>query len=104
MFHIFGFILIIIIAVFVIGLSLISSVLRSIFGLGRRMSSGSNQQNGRSYQYKGGYSAQGNQQDSSSQTYQDNTYHEGNSSKTEKKKKLFSKDDGEYVDYEEIKD
>ena len=58
MFHILGFLFIIIIAILLIGLSIIGTVIRNIFGLGGRP----------------------------------------------RHKKLFSKDEGEYVDFEEIKE
>ena len=73
MFHILGFLFVIIVVILVIGLSIIGTVLRTIFGLGgkRRSSSGS-YQSGQGYSYS--------------------------------HKKLFSKDEGEYVDFEEIKE
>lgn len=98
MFHILGFIFIIIVVILVIGLSIIGTVLRTIFGLGgkRRPSSGT-YQSGQSYSYSGGQ-----QQNTSSQTDEETTS-EGNNIHR-KHKKLFSKDEGEYVDFEEIKE
>ena len=67
MFHILGFLFIIIVVILVIGLSIIGTVLRSIFGLGkRRTSSGSYQNGGGSYQSGGGYSFSGDQQQTAS--------------------------------------
>ena len=67
MFHILGFLFIIIVVILVIGLSIIGTVLRSIFGLGkRRTSSGSYQNGGGSYQSGGGYSFSGDQQQTTS--------------------------------------
>lgn len=88
MFHILGFLFIIIVVILVIGLSIIGTVLRSIFGLGgkRRTTSGNQQQT---------YSSQSSEETASSAS--DNDFHG-------KRKKLFSKDEGEYVDFEEIKD
>ena len=93
MFHILGFLFVIIVVILVIGLSIIGTVLRTIFGLGgkRRSSSGS-YQSGQGYSYSGGQ-----QPNSSSQTAEGNNIHR-------KHKKLFSKDEGEYVDFEEIKE
>ena len=67
MFHILGFLFIIIIAILLIGLSIIGTVIRNIFGLGGRRTS-------------------------------------SNSGPYPRHKKLFSKDEGEYVDFEEIKE
>ncbi len=86
MFHILGFLFLILIAILFIGLSIIGTVLRSIFGLGGRRSSGT---------YR---NENGNNQSASS--------HEETARKetTNPRKKLFSQDEGEYVDFEEIKD
>ncbi|OKZ09986.1 DUF4834 family protein [Bacteroides stercorirosoris] len=104
MFHILGFLFIIIVVILVIGLSIIGTVLRSIFGLGkRRTSSGSYQNGGGSYQSGGGYSFSGDQQQTAS-----SQANEGTTSSEDvvhrKHKKLFTKDEGEYVDFEEIKE
>lgn len=104
MFHILGFLFIIIVVILVIGLSIIGTVLRSIFGLGRKRHSSGTYQNGNgSYQSAGDYSFSGNQQQSSSsQANEETTSSEDDTHK--KHKKLFSKDEGEYVDFEEIKE
>ena len=104
MFHILGFLFIIIVVILVIGLSIIGTVLRSIFGLGkRRTSSGSYQNGGGSYQSGGGYSFSGDQQQTAS-----SQANEGTTSSEDvvhrKHKKLFTKDEGEYVYFEEIKE
>lgn len=98
MFHILGFLFIIIVVILVIGLSIIGTVLRTIFGLGgkRRSSSGS-YQSGQGYSYSGSQ-----QQSSSSQTEEASSAAEDEVQR--KHKKLFSKDEGEYVDFEEIKE
>ncbi|WP_294606347.1 DUF4834 family protein [uncultured Bacteroides sp.] len=97
MFHILGFLFIIIVVILVIGLSIIGTVLRSIFGLGKRRTSSGSYQNG------GGYSFSGNQQqNSSSQANEEATSSEDVIHR--KHKKLFTKDEGEYVDFEEIKE
>lgn len=100
MFHFLGFIFIIIIAILLIGLSIIGTVVRKIFGLnGGRTSSqfGSNGRGSGNYQ-SGGYSYNNS-----------NGQNTGKGQTEEEKippryKKLFSKDEGEYVDFEEIKD
>lgn len=97
MFHFFGFLFVIIVAVLVIGLSIIGSVLRTIFGGGEkhRPSSGS-QHSGRGYSYSG------NRQQTSSARPEGDTPREEDAPR--KHRKLFSKDEGEYVDFEEIKE
>ena len=58
MFHFLGFLFIIIIAILLIGLSIIGTVIRSIFGLGSRRSSNTyrnengNYQSGRGFQWQ----------------------------------------------------
>ena len=46
MFHILGFLFVIIVVILVIGLSIIGTVLRTVFGLGKRHSSSGTYQNG----------------------------------------------------------
>lgn len=100
MFHILGFLFIIIIAILLIGLSIIGTVLRSIFGLGgRRTSSNSGPyQKGNGNYQPGGYSYNDNRQSSEEEVQAE----EGEI--RPRHKKLFSKDEGEYVDFEEIKE
>lgn len=86
MFHFLGFLFIIIIAILVIGLSIISTVIRSIFGLRQRNSYGQQAHRPTSTQANG----EGIQPE-------EGTLHP-------KRKKLFSKDEGEYVDFEEVKE
>ena len=95
MFHILGFLFIIIIAILIIGLSIIGTVLRSVFGLKKRHSSYSS----------GGYSSYNSTKQSSGSPRQQET-EETVEEKTHynKRKKLFSKDEGEYVDFEEVKE
>ncbi|AVM53239.1 uncharacterized protein DUF4834 [Bacteroides zoogleoformans] len=101
MLHFLVFLFIIVIAIVLVGLSIIGSVIRSILGLGRRPP----------------FSASG--------TYQDRDFHTGSHSGYDNKqagdahrtspraeednlrpgrKKLFSKEEGEYVDFEEIEE
>lgn len=97
MFHFLGFLFIIIIAVLLIGLSIIGSVIQSIFKLGRpRANSGT-------HQYTGGYSYNNQQQSRTSSQEEEITNPEEGEIRP-KRKKLFSKDEGEYVDFEEIKE
>lgn len=95
MFHILGFLFIIIIAILIIGLSIVGTVLRSVFGLKKRPSSYSS----------GGYSSYNSTQKSSGSSRQQET---GETVEEKphpnKRKKLFSKDEGEYVEFEEVKE
>lgn len=76
---IFGFFFFIIIMILVIGLSIVGAVLRFFFGFGRKSNSYSSERSGR--------------EDFSQEEESHST-----------KKKIFDKDDGEYVDFEEIKE
>ncbi len=90
MFHLLGFLFLIIIIVLIIGLSIIGTVLSSIFRLG------------------------GLRKNKQQTTYRNTTYQSsasaGDGVSAEeggihpKRKKLFSEDEGEYVDFEEIKE
>lgn len=87
---ILGLFFFIIIIVLVIGLSLIRGVLRLFFGFGRRTTSQNSQQN-RTYQ--GSYRR--NEKES---------YNNDSPSQAHNRKKIFDDDEGEYVDFEEVKD
>ncbi|MCD7899902.1 MAG: DUF4834 family protein [Bacteroides sp.] len=74
--------LFIIVAIFVFGISIIGSILRALFGFGKR--AGTN---------------------TSSQQQQNTTSEYRKEPQTPKaQKKIFDKDDGEYVEFEEIKE
>ncbi len=89
MFHILGFLFIFVIAILLIGLSIVGSVVRTIFGLGRRSTSSRPSGNTRQTYY----STNEKREESSAQSSSSNASH----------KKIFNKDEGEYVDFEEIK-
>ena len=96
MFHILGFLFIIVIAVIIIGLALVGSVLRAIFGLGKRSSaSGSRSQNS-THSNSGQRYYRPTQANDKEEIITDTG--------ANKHKKLFDDNEGEYVDYEEIKD
>lgn len=105
MFHFLGFLFVIIVFVLVIGLSLIGTLLRSIFGIGgRRTYSDTYQPGNGNAQSSKGYSFAGNrQEEAASQTGGNETSSYRNDIR-KKRKKVFDKDDGEYVDFEEIKE
>ena len=98
MFHILGFLFIIIIAILLIGLSIIGSVIRTIFGLGGRRTSS----NSGPYQKNGELPAGGYSYNDNKQSPEEAQAEEGEI--RPRHKKLFSKDEGEYVDFEEIKE
>ena len=82
------------------GLSIVGAILRAIFGFGRSSSSRPRQT---------GYSNSSQQQRSSynstTKNSTDNTEEVvSENNRSRKHKKIFSKDEGEYVDFEEIKE
>lgn len=97
--HIILFILLFLGVIAILGLSIVGAILRAVFGIGRRSSSRSKQAR----------SGEPNQQpyrpNQNSQPSSDNE-EELFSEETArgKHKKIFSKDDGEYVDFEEVKE
>lgn len=91
MFHILGILFIFIIAVLVIGLSIIATLVRKIFGFGSRPQSYNNSNNKQSYSFN----------DSPNTKQAEKASEE---TMPYKHKKRFSKDEGEYVDFEEVGD
>ena len=90
MLGIFGFLGFIIILVFIIifiVLAFLGNIVRSIFGLGRRAPK----------QY---YGEKSNSSDKNNKSY---TSTQGTTSSTNGKKKIFADDEGEYVEFEEVK-
>lgn len=99
--HIILFILIFLIAIFVFGLSIIGYILRAIFGLGRGNSSSRSKQpeyehanDQRSYNPNTRNSVDDDEEEIFAENHVPRTRH----------KKIFTQDDGEYVDFEEIKE
>lgn len=98
--HILLFLLIILIVIIVFGLSIVGAVLRAIFGFGRS--------NSTSRPRATGYERTNQQQSSSNPnndtyTSYDNTGDTSSDNPSKAHKKIFSKDEGEYVDFEEMK-
>ncbi len=92
MFHLLGFIFFIILVVLLVGLFILYRVIGMIFGFKRRM-----KRNGSAQRTT--YSSGSSQpQEDSFDTYSN----EGNAS-ARRRKKIFDKEEGEYVDFEEIK-
>lgn len=103
MFHILGFIFIIIIAILIIGLSIIGTVIRSVFKMGgQRPNNNTYQGNNGNGQPRQGYSFNGGQRSATSTSNDGVTPEEGELHIN--RKKIFTKDEGEYVDFEEIKE
>ena len=91
MFHILGFIFFFILIILVIGLAILSKVIRTVLGVGRRM--------------KGDESTRYNRSGSASQDFaQSQNTRSNNTSEGRRKGKVFDEDEGEYVDFEEIKE
>ncbi|MBQ8520602.1 MAG: DUF4834 family protein [Bacteroides sp.] len=83
MFGFFGFILIFILIVFLIGFALLGNLVRFVFGLGR--------QTPKRYSNRTGNDNRTN-----------NTYSSTTSTDNGNKKKIFGDDEGEYVEFEEV--
>lgn len=94
MFHILGFIFFFVLIIFVIGLAILSKIIRSVFGLGRRMTGSSSSQ------------SHSQNQRSSSSSYRSSGNDESQQSarNASDRKKIFDSDEGEYVDFEEVKE
>jgi hypothetical protein len=84
MFSFLGFIFLFVLILIFFGLTIISGILRALFGLGRRRSSSERPAT-----------------DGSGRTHENK---KGNVRNTPKRKKLFKDNEGEYVDFEEIRD
>ncbi|MBP1614782.1 MAG: hypothetical protein H6Q13_2230 [Bacteroidetes bacterium] len=76
--YILGFLFIIVIFIFVLGLSIVGSILRVLFGFGKRSSS----------------TRQTTNREETEEQQKEQSKH----------KKLFGEDEGEYVDFEEVTD
>lgn len=84
---ILGFIFIIIIIVLIFGLSIIGGILRLLFGTGKR----------RPQEHKQPYSNTGSSNGGTYNERESTQQASGNS-----RKKIFDKDEGEYVEFEEV--
>lgn len=98
--YIILFFLIFLGVIILFGLSIVGAILRAIFGFGRSSSSRPRQTgyNNSSQQQRSGYnSVTNNSSGNAEEVVTDNN-------KPHRHKKIFSKDEGEYVDFEEIKE
>lgn len=95
MFHILGFLLIIFIVILVVGLTIVGSVLRAIFGFGRHRPASSKGTHAHTYRTTHAENRQ-TSENSNEETIREQA--------DAKHKKIFAQDEGEYVDYEEVKE
>lgn len=94
MFHLLGFLFLIFIVILVVGLTIVGSVLRTIFGFGRRRPASPRSTHTHTYRTS----------HTESQHTSANNDEEIRKEQTDiKHKKIFTKDEGEYVDFEEVK-
>lgn len=107
MFHFFGFLLIIILALVLIGFGILMSVVRSVFRLGKGGNAG--RQTSNSWQAAAGASQTAEKERHEGRRPTVNVSDDGTVTVEEGElhinpKKIFGKDEGEYVNYEEVKD
>lgn len=96
--HILLFILVFIVAILVFGLSVIGFILRTLFGIGRKSSSSHHRQAESGHTSQQGYK----QENRYDQSDSEETF--ANTTEGKRHQKIFAKDEGEYVDFEEVKD
>lgn len=97
MLHFLGFILIIILAIVFIGIAILLSVVRGVFGFGRG-------KNTTAYQRTGGAERTGAERARRTAVSDDGTVTVEEGELHINRKKIFGKDEGEYVPYEEVRD
>lgn len=95
MFHILGFLFFIILVVLVIGLLILSKIVSLVFGFKRRIQ-------GKNSGQRTTYSSQ-NYQSNPHQEETTDSYSTQGDTPVRQRKKIFDKDEGEYVEFEEIK-
>lgn len=102
MFGFLGFLLILFLLIVFIGFSILGNILRMLFGFGKRSTDNQN----RTFTYTNQKTVHTSDNQSNDET---ESYSEPSSSSQEhrhssgKKRKIFDDDEGEYVDYEEVK-
>lgn len=100
MFGFLGFLLILFLLIIIIGFSIVGNILRLIFGFGRR--SGTTQN--RTYTNQRQQTYNETNDNASSESHRSSSSSQTQSTVSGNKKKIFDEDEGEYVDYEEVKD
>ncbi len=98
MFHFLGFIFFFILIILLIGFVILWRIVNTFLGLGKRMTGGTNPNT--QGQQRTTYQSADNQQDN----YSTNGSRNQSTSNTSDKKKVFADDEGEYIEFEEIKD
>ncbi len=89
----------ILIFVVLLGLVVVFKIVGTVLGLGRRMTQGASRQ---SYRHSDSSAAQGEESGSNRSAY--DFQPEGSGSPRSKRKKIFDDNEGEYVEFEEIKE
>ena len=117
--HLLFIIFIILLVVGAVGLSIVGFIIRSIFGIGRRFSfdprtseykhttnerASDYRQGNTSYSSDSDYSSRSSHSSRSSYSSRGDESSYTNPATGKKQKKIFTEEDGEYVDFEEIKD
>lgn len=90
MFHILGILFLIVLVILLIGLTILSRIIGMVFGFKRRM-----QRNGSASHHT--YSSNSNK------SQKESDYSAEGNSAARPRKKIIDKEEGEYVDFEEIK-
>ena len=102
MFHILGFILFFILVILLIGFSIIWRIVSTFLGLGKRMTGNANPNS--QNQQRTSYQQADQQSNYQQNTTDTNSRQSTSGSSGSGKQKVFDDDEGEYVDFEEIKD
>ena len=92
MFHILGFLFFFVLVILIIGLVLLSKIVRTIFGFGRKMTRSGTAED--TYRQRTTYAEDTRRDDESQYSDKD----------SRRRNKVFDSDEGEYIDFEEIKD
>lgn len=100
MFGFLGFLLILFLLIIIIGFTIVGNVLRLIFGFGRRSGTAQN----RTYTNQRQKTYNASDDTTSSESHHSSSSSQTHSNASGNKKKIFDEDEGEYVDYEEVKD
>ena len=97
MFHLLAFLFFFVLIILFAGLSIVGSILRALFGIGRRRAATGN------YQRNGQYQSMNQNTDGYNTSSSQDAQSANSNNQQGKHKKIFSQEEGEYVDFEEIK-
>ncbi len=97
MFHLLAFLFFFVLIILFAGLSIVGSILRALFGIGRRRTATGN------YQRNGQYQSMNQNTDGYNTSSSKDDQSANSNNQQGKHKKIFSQEEGEYVDFEEIK-